>query len=138
MWHSSVSIYFNVLGKNYKKNYFDLNLIPQIKNELIEKVIIDKIPEPPIEPDDVDSLIPGIRDKIIKLGVNHTEVKSQNKIRKYPEFNYLIYLLNNIKTLEKYYKGVNQKSIVEEELFNINIPIIFILLVLFKIFKPFL
>lgn len=60
---------FEKILKNYKKNYFDLNLIPQIKNELIEKVIIDKIPEPPIEPDDVDSLIPGIRDKIIKLPV---------------------------------------------------------------------
>jgi type I restriction-modification system DNA methylase subunit len=33
------------------------------------------------------------------------------------------YLLNNIDTLQKYYKGANQKSIVEDDLFKIKIPI---------------
>jgi type I restriction enzyme S subunit len=33
------------------------------------------------------------------------------------------YLLNNKNILEKYYKGLNQKSISDEDLFNIKIPI---------------
>ena len=33
------------------------------------------------------------------------------------------YLLNNIDILQKYYKGANQKSIVEDDLFKIKIPI---------------
>ncbi len=33
------------------------------------------------------------------------------------------YLLHNIDLLQKYYKGANQKSIVENDLFNIKIPI---------------
>jgi len=60
---------FEKIIKNYTKKYFDFNLIPSIKNEIIEKVIIDKIPELTIEADDVDSLIPGKREKIIKLPV---------------------------------------------------------------------
>ena len=60
---------FDNILKGYSKKYFDLNLTPAIKNEIIEKVIINKIPELAIEPDDVDSLIPGRRDKLIKLPV---------------------------------------------------------------------
>jgi len=33
------------------------------------------------------------------------------------------YLLNNVETLQKYYKGCNQKSITEDDLFKIKIPI---------------
>ena len=33
------------------------------------------------------------------------------------------YLLHNIATIEKYYKGANQKSITDEDLFKIKIPI---------------
>ena len=33
------------------------------------------------------------------------------------------YLYHNIELLQKYYKGANQKSIVEEDLFKIKIPI---------------
>ena len=33
------------------------------------------------------------------------------------------YLFHNIELLQKYYKGANQKSIVEEDLFKIKIPI---------------
>jgi hypothetical protein len=60
---------FEKILKSYTKKYFDFNLTPIIKNEIIEKVIIDKIPELTIEPDDVDSFIPGRREKIIKLPV---------------------------------------------------------------------
>jgi hypothetical protein len=60
---------FNNIIKEYSKKYIDFNLYPEMKNELIEKVILDKIQELPIEPDDVDSIIPGRRDKLIKLPV---------------------------------------------------------------------
>ncbi len=56
----------NILSA-YTKKYFDLDLNPEIKNELIEKVVIEKIPEQQIVPDDVDSMIPGKRDKLIEL-----------------------------------------------------------------------
>jgi len=58
----------NIL-KEYTKKYFDFNLYPEIKNRIIENIIINKIPELPIEPDDIDSMIPGRRDKIIPLPV---------------------------------------------------------------------
>jgi len=60
---------FENLLKAYAKKYFDLSLNPAMKNEIIEKVIIEKIPELVIEPDDVDSLMPGKRDKLIELPV---------------------------------------------------------------------
>lgn len=68
---------FNNIMKGYTKKYFDFKLNPEIKNEIIEKVILEKIPELPIEPDDVDSLIPGRREKLIKLPV--LELKQQIK-----------------------------------------------------------
>ena len=58
---------YNILLSGYTKKYFNLNLTPQIKNELIENVIINKIPEQLIIADDVDSMIPGKRDKLIEL-----------------------------------------------------------------------
>lgn len=58
---------FNNIIKGYSKKYFNFDLIPAIKNELIEMVIINKIPQLPIIEDDVDNMIPGKRDKLIKL-----------------------------------------------------------------------
>ena len=66
----------NILS-GYSKKYFDLNLNLKIKNEIIEKAIIDKIPEQIIIPDDVDSMIPGKRDKLIELPI--FEFKNKNK-----------------------------------------------------------
>jgi hypothetical protein len=58
---------FDNIIKGYKKKYYDLDLNPLVKNEIIEKVIIEKIPEYKIIDDDVDSMIPGRRDKLIIL-----------------------------------------------------------------------
>ena len=58
---------FDNLLKLYYKKYFNWNLNPELKNELIEKVIIEKIPELEVIEDDVDSMIPGKRDIIIRL-----------------------------------------------------------------------
>ena len=58
---------FNNLISGYTQKYFDLDLIPQIKNELTENAIINKIPEQIIIADDVDSMMPGKRDKLIEL-----------------------------------------------------------------------
>jgi hypothetical protein len=68
---------FDNILKGYTKKYFDFKLNPEMKNELIEKVILEKIPELLIEPDDVDSMIPGRREKLIELPV--LELKKQQK-----------------------------------------------------------
>jgi hypothetical protein len=57
---------FYNLNKYYIKNYFNLDLNPEIKNELIE-IAFRQIKELKIIEDDVDSYIPGRRSKIIKL-----------------------------------------------------------------------
>ena len=60
--------FYNII-KAYTTKYFDFTLTPEIKNQLYEKVIIDKILELEIVPDDVDSMIPGQRDKLIILPI---------------------------------------------------------------------
>lgn len=69
---------FDNLIKAYTKKYFDIKLNPEIKNELTEKVIIDKIPEQEIVPDDVDSMIPGRREKLIELPVLDLRKEQKN------------------------------------------------------------
>ena len=49
----------------------------------------------------------------------HFKTNNNNVLTKYIYY----YLLHNIPELEKYYKGCNQKSIVEDDLFKIKIPI---------------
>jgi hypothetical protein len=68
---------FYNIQKAYINKYFNIDLYPEIKNELIEKVIIDKIPELEIVEDDVDSMIPGKREKIIELP--KIELKKEDK-----------------------------------------------------------
>ena len=62
------------LNKYYTKNFFNLNLNPEIKNELIE-IAFNQIKELEIIEDDVDSYIPGRRSKIIKLPVINIDKK---------------------------------------------------------------
>jgi hypothetical protein len=57
---------FYNLYKYYINNFFNLNLTPKIKNELIE-IAFNQIKELEIIEDDIDSLIPGKQSKIIKL-----------------------------------------------------------------------
>jgi hypothetical protein len=71
---------FDNILSGYTKKYFDMNLNPEVKNELIEKVIINKIPEQPIVPDDVDSMIPGKREKLIELPKIEIKHKDKNII----------------------------------------------------------
>ena len=59
---------YNIL-KVYSEKYFDFNLNPEIRNKLIYKTLLSRLIELPIEEDEVDSLMPGRRDKIIKLPV---------------------------------------------------------------------
>ena len=55
--------------KAYKKNFFDFNLIPSIKNELIEYALINKVTELEIIPDEIESIIPGKSDILIELPI---------------------------------------------------------------------
>jgi hypothetical protein len=69
----------NIL-KGYTKKYFDFKLNPEVRNQVIEKVILEKIPELTIEPDDVDSMIPGRREKLIELPVLDLKKETKNVI----------------------------------------------------------
>jgi SOS-response transcriptional repressor LexA len=71
---------FDNILKGYAKKYFDFKLYPEMRNELIEKVILEKIQELPIEPDDVDSMIPGRREKLIELPVLELKKNLKNII----------------------------------------------------------
>lgn len=57
------------LLRGYAQKYFDFNLNPEIKNKLIEKSLTSKLKEVKIVEDDVDSLMPGKRDKVIELPI---------------------------------------------------------------------
>jgi hypothetical protein len=56
----------NIL-KGYASKYFDFNLNPEIRNQLIESTLEKRLKEIKVEDDDVDSMIPGKRNKIIEL-----------------------------------------------------------------------
>jgi hypothetical protein len=55
--------------KGYKQNYFNFDLTPNIKNELTEYVLLNKVKEIEIIPDEIDSIIPGKSDTLIELPV---------------------------------------------------------------------
>jgi type I restriction-modification system DNA methylase subunit len=58
-----------------------------------------------------------------KYNVGETTIHFKSKINDlYTKYLYY-YLFHNINLIEKYFKGANQKSIVEEDLFKIKIPI---------------
>ena len=78
--------YYYNLNKYYINNYFNLNLNPEIKNELSE-IAFNQIKELEIIEDDVDSYIPGRQSEIIKLPVINIDKK-----------NYQIIELNSKKT----------------------------------------
>jgi hypothetical protein len=56
----------NIL-KGYANKYFDFNLNPEIRNQLIESTLEKRLKEIKVEDDDVDSMMPGKRNKIIEL-----------------------------------------------------------------------
>ena len=71
--------FYNLI-KKYTKNYFDFKLNQEIKNKLIEKILIKKIPELEIINDDIDSIIPGRNNKIIKLPILKLKKNTKNII----------------------------------------------------------
>jgi type I restriction enzyme S subunit len=58
-----------------------------------------------------------------KYNVGETTIHFKSKINELQTKYIYYYLFHNIELLQKYYKGANQKSIVEEDLFRIKIPI---------------
>jgi type I restriction enzyme M protein len=59
-----------------------------------------------------------------KYNVGETTIHFKSKNNELQTTKYIYYyLFHNIQLLQKYYKGANQKSIVEEDLFKIKIPI---------------
>ena len=69
----------NIL-KGYSKKYFDFNLNPEIRNELIEKTLRQRLKEIEIEDDDVDNMMPGKRNKIIELPILKKKEVTKNII----------------------------------------------------------
>lgn len=58
---------FNKIMRNYNNNVFDFNLNVELKNNIIENVLLNNINEIDIIPDDIDNIIPGRNEQIIKL-----------------------------------------------------------------------
>ena len=58
-----------------------------------------------------------------KYNVGETTIHFKSKINELQTKYVYYYLFHNIELLQKYYKGANQKSIVEEDLFKIKIPV---------------
>ena len=58
-----------------------------------------------------------------KYNVGETTIHFKSKINELQTKYVYYYLFHNIELLQKYFKGANQKSIVEEDLFKIKIPI---------------
>ena len=69
------------LIRRYNKKYFDFNLNPKLKNELIEKTLKTRLKELEITIDDVDELIPGKRDVIIELPKVKLDTITKNIIK---------------------------------------------------------
>ena len=69
----------NNILKGYTNKYFDFKLNPEIKNELIEKTLY-KLKEIAITIDDVDEMMPGKRDTIIKLPKLKRDEQKKNVI----------------------------------------------------------
>ena len=59
--------YLDSLFKYYEINYFDFNLKPSIKNNILFKILTNNIKEIKVVEDDTDNIIPGIRKSVIKL-----------------------------------------------------------------------
>ena len=70
----------NNILKGYSKKFFDFNLNPEIRNELIEKTLVKRLKNIEIEDDYVDNMMPGKRDKIIKLPILEREEVIKNII----------------------------------------------------------
>jgi type I restriction-modification system DNA methylase subunit len=58
-----------------------------------------------------------------KYNVGETTIHFKSKINELQTIYIYYYLFHNIELLQKYFKGANQKSIVEDDLFKIKIPI---------------
>ena len=58
-----------------------------------------------------------------KYNVGETTIHFKSKINELQTKYVYYYLFHNIELLQKYFKGANQKSIVEDDLFKIKIPI---------------
>ena len=69
----------NIL-KGYASKYFDFNLNPEIRNQLIESTLEQRLKEIKVEDDDVDSMMPGKRNKIIELPKLTITEKKKNLI----------------------------------------------------------
>ena len=62
----------------YEKKYFNFNFNPEIKNDLINNILVNKFKEIEIIEDEIDNIIPGKRNKIIELPMAKIEKSKKN------------------------------------------------------------
>jgi hypothetical protein len=105
--------YLDNLFKIYQTNYFNFELNPKLKNELLFRVLSTKIKELEITEDESENIIPGIRKSIIKLpSINIIKddkniiLIDENKIIN----NEIVYENNNIVMCNHYIKWANIKG----------------------------
>ncbi len=78
---NTISIWqLELLLKNYQDKYFNFDFNPEIKNDLINTVILKKFKEFPIIEDETDNIIPGKRNKIIELPIADIKKNKKNII----------------------------------------------------------
>jgi len=110
------------LLKGYAKKYFDFNLNPEIRNELIEKTLEIGLRDIPIEEDDVDSMIPGKRDELIILPKIDRPINRKNIIiiNEDKEENIELSSLKNEPICLHYikWKNINKMSKTKSETFS--------------------
>lgn len=71
----------NNILKGYAKKYFDFNLNPEIKNYLIEKTLKTRLKDIEVTVDEIDEMLPGKREDIIKLPKIKIEKNEMNLIK---------------------------------------------------------
>lgn len=112
--------------RGYKKNFFNFDLTPEIKNKLIENILINKVLEIEIISDEIDSIIPGRKEALIKLPIIKV-IKEKKKIIKIGEIEIDVELELSNRTIPicyHYIKWQNIKSIsrktdqFNQEVFN--------------------
>jgi hypothetical protein len=72
--------FLDYLFKSYQTKYYNFELNPKLKNELLFKILTNNIKELDVTKDDTDNIIPGVRKSVIKLPIIHPKKEEKNII----------------------------------------------------------
>ena len=91
--------YLDNLFKKYEMNFFNFDLNPKLKNELLFKILTTKIIELDVTEDNIENIIPGIQKSVIKL--------PSIKIKE-AEYNIILIDKNKKKNIQYKYENKNE------------------------------